>query len=316
MKESVWRAYRNLFLLGTDNRLRQIDLGQVTSSMAKSIVELYLNELIRTDDVTKGVGANKLVRYWPPALTEWSTKGARDAFYSSPQLPRLLDGDAIKRTISDGVGQGTLGYATKDSHGKLQLDRFKTSLVEADVEISDDVFILKAEDAQKLLEPPRLAQLLVQPPQASMKPGQQQSFTCSARDQYGQHCATPSVVWKASGGTISDEGLLTAGETEGRFTVHATAQGIECIVEICVAKDELPPSPVPHQHVIRWSGEIPPQKWMVFYTKILTRFVSTKELKLRVSFEVPAEGDQGAAKANETKTGLKELGLDDNVDVR
>jgi hypothetical protein len=316
MKESIWRAYRNLFLLGTDNRLRQIDLGQVTSSMAKSIVELYLNELIRTDDVTKGVGANKLVRYWPPALTEWSTKGARDAFYSSPQLPRLLDGDAIKRTISDGVGQGTLGYATKDSHGKLQLDRFKTSLVEADVEISDDVFILKAEDAQKLLEPPRLAQLLVQPPQASMKPGQQQSFTCSARDQYGQHCATPSVVWKASGGTISDEGLLTAGETEGRFTVHATAQGIECIVEICVAKDELPPSPVPHQHVIRWSGEIPPQKWMVFYTKILTRFVSTKELKLRVSFEVPAEGDQGAAKANETRTGLKELGLDDNVDVR
>jgi hypothetical protein len=263
MKESVWRAYRNLFLLGTDNRLRQIDLGQVTSSMAKSIVELYLNELIRTDDVTKGVGANKLVRYWPPALTEWSTKGARDAFYSSPQLPRLLDGDAIKRTISDGVGQGTLGYATKDGHGKLQLERFKTSLAEADVEISDDVFILKAEDAQKLLEPPRLAQLLVQPPQASMKPGQQQSFTCSARDQYGQHS-----------------------------------------------------SPLPHQHVIRWSGEIPPQKWMVFYTKILTRFVSTKELKLRVSFEVPAEGDQGAAKANETRTGLKELGLDDNVDVR
>jgi hypothetical protein len=316
MKESIWRAYRNLFLLGTDNQLRQIDLGQVTSSMAKSIVELYLNELIRTDDVTKGVGANKLVRYWPPALTEWSTKGARDAFYSSPQLPRLLDGDAIKRTISDGVGQGTLGYATKDGHGKLQLDRFKTSLVEGDVEISDDVFILKAEDAQKLLEPPRLAQLLVQPPQASMKPGQQQSFTCSAWDQYAQHFATPSVVWKASGGTISDEGLLMAGETEGRFTVHATAQGIECIVEIHVAKDELPPSPLPHQHVIRWSGEIPPQKWMVFYTKILTRFVSTKELKLRVSFEVPAEGDQGAAKAKETKTGLKELGLDDNVDIR
>ena len=163
MKEAIWRAYRNLFLLGNDNKLRQIDLGQITSSMAKSLVELYLNELIRTDEITKGVGANKLVRYWPPALTEWSTKGVRDAFYSSPQLPRLLDGDAIKRTISDGVGQGTLGYASKDSHGKLQLERFKTSLAEGEVEISDDVFILKAEDAQKLLEPPRLAQLLIQP---------------------------------------------------------------------------------------------------------------------------------------------------------
>jgi hypothetical protein len=67
--------------------------------------------------------------------------------------------------------------------------------------------------------------------------------------------------------------------------------------------------------LIRWSGEIPPQKWMNFYTKVLTRFVATKELKIRVSFEVPADGEQGAAKANETKTGLKELGLDDNVTV-
>jgi len=41
-----------------------------------------------------GVGTNKLLKYWPPALTEWPTKGVRDAFFSSPQLPRLLDADA------------------------------------------------------------------------------------------------------------------------------------------------------------------------------------------------------------------------------
>jgi len=39
----------------------------------------------------------------------------------------------------------------------LKLERLKQSLIDADVEISDDMFILKAEDAQKLLEPPRLA---------------------------------------------------------------------------------------------------------------------------------------------------------------
>ncbi len=314
-KEAIWRAYRNLFLLGPDDNLRQIDLGQVTSSMAKTIVELYLNELIRTDEVTKGVGASKLVRYWPPALTEWSTKGVRDAFYSSPQLPRLLDGDAIKRTIADGVGQGVLGYATKDSRGQLKLDRFQTSLAEGEVEISDDVFILRAEDAQKLLEPPRLAQLLIQPTQASVKLGQQQAFTCTARDQYGQPLAIPTVTWKASGGTVADDGVFTTGDSEGRFTVHATAQGVEAVAEIQAYRDAPIRPPVPHQHVIRWSGEIPPQKWMNFYTKVLTRFVATKELKIRVSFEAPAEGEQGAAKANETKTGLKELGLDDNVSI-
>ena len=51
-----------------------IDLGQITSSMAGSLVELYVNELSRTDEITPGVGANKLLKYWPPALTEWSTK--------------------------------------------------------------------------------------------------------------------------------------------------------------------------------------------------------------------------------------------------
>jgi hypothetical protein len=122
-------------------------------------------------------------------------------------------------------------------------------------------------------------------------------------------------MWKASGGTISDEGLFTSGETEGRFTIHATAQGIESIAEVQILKAGPITRPPEHRHVIRWSGEIPPQKWMNFYTKVLTRFVSSKELKVRVSFEVPAEGDQGAAKANETRSGLKELGLDDNVSV-
>jgi len=52
---------------------------------------------------------------------------------------------------------------------------------------------------------------------------------------------------------------------------------------------------------------------MNFYTKVLSRFASSAGLKLKVSFEVPAEGDQGHAKAEEARAGLKELGLDDDV---
>ena len=315
IKESIWRAYRNLYLLGRDNSLRHIDLGQITSSMAGSIVELILNELGRTDEITKGVGPNKLIKYWPPALTEWSTKSARDAFYSSPQLPRLLDADAIKRTICDGVSQGTLGYATKDAKGQLVLERFKESLGEGEVEIADDVFIIKAEDAQKLLEPPRLGQLLIHPEQVVLKPGQQASFSCSARDQYGQPFKTPELNWTAKGGTVTEDGTFTAGDSEGLFTVQGTADGLEAIAEVRIAKDEPEPDPEPGHQVIRWSGNVPPQKWMNFYTKVLSRFASSKGLKLRVNFEVPAEDDQARAKAEEARSGLKELGLDDSVDV-
>ena len=66
---------------------------------------------------------------------------------------------------------------------------------------------------------------------------------------------------------------------------------------------------------LRWRGTVPPQKWMNFYTKVLTRFASSPELKLEVSFEVPIDRDQAQSKADETRSGLKELGLDDTASL-
>jgi len=39
------------------------------------------------------------------------------------------------------------------------------------------------------------------------------------------------------------------------------------------------------------------------------------DLKLEVSFQVPLERDQADARADEARSGLKELGLEDDVDV-
>ncbi|UUO07892.1 DUF499 domain-containing protein [Blastopirellula sp. J2-11] len=323
LKEAIWRSYRYLYLLGKDNKLRQIDLGQITSSMAGCLVELYVNELSRTDEITSGVGANKLLKYWPPALTEWSTKGVRDAFFSSPQLPRLLDADTIKRTIADGVSHGTLGYAMKESSGQFKLLHFNESLAEADVEIADDVFILKAEEAQKLLEPPRLDRLVIRPSEVTLKSGEQASFACSGIDQYGQPFDITSAIWSSTCGEISNDGLYKAASdsTGGLFTVKAQSAGLEAIAEIRVVIPQQTSGgetgggndTATQQKAIRWEGTVPPQKWMNFYTKVLSRFASSEGLKLKVSFEVPTEGEQGQAKADEARSGLKELGLDDNL---
>jgi len=315
LKESLWRAYRRLYLLGKDNALREIDLGQITSSMAGNIVGLILHELGRSDEITPGVGPSKLVKYWPPALSEWSTKGVRDAFYSSPQLPRLLRADAIKRTIADGVTQGVFGYAHRDEKGQLLLDKFNESLTEDDVEISDEVCLLKAEDAKKLLEPPRLARLTIRPEHTVLKPGEQASFVCAAEDQYGQQFELPPLRWSATGGTITADGLFTAGENAGQFTVRSVAEGIEAIAEVRVSTGPPPPPSPPGKKTIRWSGNVPPQKWMNFYTKVLSRFAASPELKLTVNFEVPAEDEQARAKAEDARAGLKELGLSDDIQL-
>ena len=58
---------------------------------------------------------------------------------------------------------------------------------------------------------------------------------------------------------------------------------------------------------------MPPQKWMNFYTKVLSKFATSPELRVDVSFEVKVEREQADSKAAETKTGLRELGLDEGV---
>jgi hypothetical protein len=323
LDEAIFRTYRHVYLLGKDNKLRPIDLGQITSSSAGSIVELILRELQRCEEITDGISPAKLIKYWPPALVEWSTKAVRDAFYSSPQLSRLLNPDSIKRTISDGVTQGQLGYASKDASGRLKLEKFKESLSDVDVEISDEVFVLKADEAQKLLEPPRLASLTIRPEHVVLKPGEQAAFACSALDQYGHPFAAPAVTWSASSGSITPEGVYTAGTTGGLHSVRAAAGDREAIAEVRVrteqpqpdGEDDDKPIEKPGKRMLRWRGTVPPQKWMNFYTKVLTRFASSPELKLEVSFEIPIDRDQAQSKTDETRCGLKELGLDDTASL-
>jgi hypothetical protein len=317
LDEAIFRAYKHLYLLDKQNRLRHIDLGNITSSSAGSLAEVYLHRLGSSgglDEIVESVPARKLQAFWPASLNEWSTKAVRDAFYSSPLLPRILNPEQIKRTIADGVTQGLIGYATKDSAGRLKLERLKESLFDADVEISEDVFILKPDEAQKLREPPRVANLIVKPESVVVKVGDQASFTCVAIDQYGQPITLDNVDWSATGGTIDSSGLMMVGEHTGVFSVKAIANGAEALAEVRITTKEevIHPLPVGERYV-RWRGAVPPQKWMNFYTKVLSKYATMPDLKLEVIFEAKADQEQADAKMHETKAALRELGLDDTV---
>jgi hypothetical protein len=323
IREGLWRSYRNLYLLGADNKLRHVDLGQITSSMADSLPELILNELTRTDEVVKSVGPSKLVKYWPGAIVEWSTKAARDAFYASPQLPRLLAADVIKRTIADGVSRGEIGYATKNADGSLKLVRFKESLAEAEVEIDDEHFILQAAEAQKLLEPPRLATIAIEPGYTTLSPGGTATFKVTAKDQYGQPFTAPAVTWTAKGGEIVPDGTFTAGTAEGSHSVSATAGDVTAAAEVRVQKAGTGatggtgggggPGVAAGKQRITWSGEVPSQKWTKFYSQVLAKFAVGSDLKIRVTFEATVDAAQAKAKLDEARVQLRELGLNDDV---
>jgi hypothetical protein len=71
-----------------------------------------------------------------------------------------------------------------------------------------------------------------------------------------------------------------------------------------------------HVAGIQWSGEVPPQKWMNFYTKVLSRFAGGSGLKLNVQIEVVPPGGVSKHSVDDTKNALRELGLNDRVDEK
>ncbi|MDB5352680.1 MAG: hypothetical protein JWN86_3927 [Planctomycetota bacterium] len=180
-----------------------------------------MNRLRERDEITDGVGPSKLIKSWPPANKEWTTKAVRDAFFSSPSLPRLLNPNAIRRTIADGVNQKLIAYAGRANGGYSPLVfEPETGMIEADIELSEDMVILRAGDARLLKEPPRPARIEIRPSSATVKPGESMTFGATCLDQHGRPLADANLSWSATGGRIDGRGVFVA-DSEGSGRVQA-----------------------------------------------------------------------------------------------
>ena len=265
LQEAVWRSYKNVYLLDEENILCKIDLGLIHSSAADSPVGLIRGRLQQDDFVADIVSPHFLVRNWPPALPEWSTNAVRDAFFASPKFPRLLNPDTVKRTICRGVEDGLLAYVAKEPSGKYEPFIFGQFVKEADLEIADDTFLIRKEDAEAYI---------ARQPADSDEP-----------QTTSQPTGTPHAEGHPSGETVSE--------------ATATAQG-----------------GATHEVVsgFRWVGEITPQKWMNFYTKVLARFATAPGLKLTLTVQVQPKEGVSKNKIDETRVALRELGVAEDIE--
>lgn len=233
LKESIWRSYKNLVLLGKDNTLREIDLGLVHSSASDSILRPILNRLRQDGDVEKEISPNFLVRNWPPAFKEWSTKSVRDAFFASPQFPKLLNADAIKEAISRGAGNGIIAYVGKLPDGAYQPFTFGSTITAGEVEISDEVFIITKETAEAYQKAKSAPAIPTDDP--IQVPTRIPDGTPDPQKPILPDAPTPTP------------------QPDPPFVANAVTK-------------------------LTWIGDIPPQKWTTFYTKVLTKFAVGKGL--------------------------------------
>jgi hypothetical protein len=294
LKESVWNAYKFVAFLGKDNKIRVIDFGQVNSTQSTTLVGLIINRLRQSDDVIDSINPRFLSRNWPPAFTEWRTKDVRDAFFASPLFPRLLNSDvksdAVKDAISRGVKDGTLAYVGKSNNG-YQPFYFECDFSSRDVEISEDMFIITKETAEAYQTALAASISIPQKPSTPTETGE---------------TTTDNPDNNKSGSTAV---LNTLGEKVAAYDSHRKK-----LQDEPEAKDEPEIiTPVVLPKLLRWSGVITPHKWMNFYTKVVSKFATTKDLKLTLKVEVLVEGEIATSKIEETKVALAELGLNNDV---
>jgi hypothetical protein len=177
-----------------------------------------------------------------------------------------------------------------------------------------------AENYKKLKEkPPVLVSLIVSPSSAQIQPGKKQAYVVRGVDQYSQDIAVAGVEWKATGGAIDKEGVFTAAQDEGSFAVTANIGAVRssAVLDVIKPGSQQPPTPRPQATpgALKWTGQIPAQKWMNFYTKVLSKFAGAQGLKLTLSNEVSPEGGISSQRIEETRMALQELGLSSSVET-
>jgi hypothetical protein len=317
LTSNIWRTYHTLVFLDKNNQLTDKPLGLLHGSEAKSLIELYINRLTLDGEITDEVTPNFLMRNWSPAFKEWSIRNVRDAFYASPQFPRLLNPESIKNTIAKGVSNKIIAYVGKRG-SKYDPFEFEKTIGALDIEISDEMYIITAEEARKHVEPRRLTSLKIFPPEARVEPGKNFSFAAKGFDQHSDEFIIGKVEWSASTGSINEQGILIAPETEGVCKVTAKSNGTNASATVTITKkvQGAGNTPIPGaagtQKKIAWSNSIPLLKWNVFYTRVLSKFSSNPKFKVTIQFELEDESLTDE-KIQETKTALKEMGLDDNI---
>src|SRR5262245_33766664 len=113
--------------------------------------------------------------------------------------------------------------------------------------------------------------------------------------------AAPSVGQLPQDVEISDDVFLIQRELAEAYKAGKTSSAESPVVEprgrsgsgttdTSPTKDGKSPTPANIPRLV-WSGDVPPQKWMNLYTKVLSKFAATAGLKLSLRVEVaPTEG--------------------------
>jgi len=158
IEDRVWSGYNHLLLWDAGmEKLKDIVLGQLHQSEARSITSAILARLRHDSLLSREIGAEYIKRNWPPGLKEsgmWPLASLKSAFFQG-QFTRLERADeALQATVLRAVNQGMLGLASGKDPNCFDRVWFKEPVEQADITFDFDTYLLTAAKAQALKQAP------------------------------------------------------------------------------------------------------------------------------------------------------------------
>src|SRR5581483_5037364 len=218
-----------------------------------------------------------------PAFNEWSTKAVRETVFASPRFPRLLNPDSLRTTLAHGVTNGQIAYVGKNA-SVYDPFLFATELRPNEIEFSDDMFIISKETAENYIASKAAAPLVEVTVEEQVETN---GKTDAAREDTGVLTGTVRT------GNADSPSTQTA-------AVSTQPVATESVQDETICK-------------LAWSGEIPTLKWMNFYNKVLSRFITGGGVKLTLQMEISPEKGISRQKIDEARIALRELGLNEDL---
>ena len=156
IEERIWSSYGHLLLWnGQNQKLKEVPLGQLHPSEAKSISSAILARMRHDSLISREIGASYIERNWPPALKDqgyWPLQGLKQAFFQGV-FTRLEKADeALKMTIARAVSQGTLGLGSGRNPAAFERVWFKEPVEAVDITFDSDTYLLTASAAKRVKE--------------------------------------------------------------------------------------------------------------------------------------------------------------------
>jgi len=147
-----------------------------------------------------------------------------------PQNSTKIVGQTAQFTVVATTEAGTLHYQWKKGSTNIGTDSDTLSFVtvigdngaQITCVITDDNGSTTSNAATLTVQARVLTSIVVSPASTRVAFNKTKQFTANGFDQLGDPISTGTITWTATGGTIDETGLFTAGETAGEFAVTAT----------------------------------------------------------------------------------------------